>query len=165
MESTLFGLPAHPLLVHGVVVLLPLVAVGLVVMVVVPRSRSHLMWATLVLALVVAILTPLAAESGEELAHDVRETGALEHHEGLGENLTPFAVGLAIAAAALAGEDVWRRHTDDDGEHSDRAESRARWVRGVVGGVVVVVAVAATAQAIAVGHSGAAATWETVADG
>ncbi len=165
MESSLFGLPAHPLLVHGVVVLLPLVAVGLVLMVVVPRSRSHLMWATLALAVGVAILTPLAAESGEELAHDVRETAALEQHEGLGENLTPFAVGLAIAAGALAGEDVWRRRTDANAAHSDRADTRARWVRGVVGGLVVVVAVAATAQVVAVGHSGAAATWEAVADG
>ncbi len=165
MESSLFGLPAHPLLVHGVVVLIPLVAVALVLMVLVPRTRRHLVWATLVLAVGVAIMTPLAVESGEELAHDVKETGALEEHEGLGENMTLFAVGLAVGAAALAAEDVWRRRSDADRDPSDQPDARARWARLVVGGVVVLIAVAATAQTIAVGHSGAAATWETVADG
>lgn len=42
--SKLFGLPAHPLVVHVPVVLIPLVVVGLVVLVVKPGLRRTLGW-------------------------------------------------------------------------------------------------------------------------
>ena len=161
MESTLFGLPAHPLLVHAVVVLIPLAGIAMVVMVLVPRTRSHLVWATLLVAIAAAALTPWAAESGEELAHQVDETAALENHEGLGENLTPFAVALAIGAAGLAAEHVLAdRRSNDFG-----MSARRRWVPITVAGVALVTAVAGTAQVVAVGHSGAEATWEGVTMG
>ncbi len=156
MESTLFGLPAHPLLVHAVVVLIPLAAIAMVLMVVAPRTRSHLVWATLVLAVAAAALTPWAAESGEELAHQVDETATIERHEGLGENLTPFAVGLAVGAAALAAEHVRSERRSADFGHA----ARRRWVPIGVSALALVTAVAATAQVVAVGHSGAEATWE-----
>ncbi len=160
--SELFGLPAHPLLVHGVVVLIPLVAFAMFLMVFIPRTRRSLVWGTLVLAAVTAILTPLAAESGEELAEGVRETSVLERHEGLGENLTPFAVALVIGAAGLAGVEVIARRRERGGS-SGWADHAAVLV--VVSTVAVVVAGAATAQAVFVGHSGAQATWEDAAGG
>ena len=39
--ENLFGLPAHPLVVHAAVVLLPLAAIGTIVVAVLPRARRH----------------------------------------------------------------------------------------------------------------------------
>ena len=39
--QSLFGLPAHPLIVHAAVVLLPLAAICTVVTAAVPRTRRH----------------------------------------------------------------------------------------------------------------------------
>lgn len=155
--SELFGLPAHPLLVHGVVVLVPLVAFAMLLMVAVPRTRRSLVWATLVLAAVGAILTPLAAESGESLEDSVSESSALERHEDLGEAMTPFAVALAVGAFGLAGLDVIKRR------QASGASSGLGDHRGVVVALsilAVVTAAGATAQTVVVGHSGAQATWE-----
>ncbi len=160
--SELFGLPAHPLLVHGVVVLIPLVAFAMILMVVVPRTRRSLVWATLLLAVVGAILTPLAAESGEELAEGVRETETLERHEGLGEAMTPFAIALAIGASGLAGVEMIGRR-GDRGAPNGPANHRAVLI--AVSALAIVTAGAAMAQTVFVGHSGAQATWEDSTDG
>ena len=42
MLDTVLGLPLHPLVVHAVVVLLPLVALGVMALAVVPRWRARL---------------------------------------------------------------------------------------------------------------------------
>ncbi len=47
----LFGIPAHPLLVHAAVVLLPLAAVAIVIVAAVPRARRHYAPIALVLAI------------------------------------------------------------------------------------------------------------------
>ncbi len=39
--DTLFGLPAHPLIVPAAVVLLPIAAIGLIVVALVPKLRRH----------------------------------------------------------------------------------------------------------------------------
>lgn len=158
--ADIFGLPAHPLLVHAVVVLIPLAAVAVTAMVVVPRTRRYLVWPTLALAVTAAVLTPLAAESGESLADRVDETAALEQHEGLGEAMTPFAVGLAIGAAALALEDVAKRRAEPG---PALAWTHTRAARIGLASIALVSAVAATAQTVAVGHSGAEATWQKAA--
>lgn len=159
--SELFGLPAHPLLVHGVVVLVPLVAFAMLLMVAVPRTRRALAWATLVLAAVGAILTPLAAESGEALTERVSETSTLERHEDLGEAMTPFSVALAVGAVGLAGLDVIRRR-QERGASSGPCDHRA--VAVALSVLAVVTAGAGTTQAVLVGHSGAQATWQDTGD-
>jgi len=51
------GLPTHVLLVHGAVVLVPLLAVGAVLYALVPKLRPRLTWVVLLLA----VVAPLAA--------------------------------------------------------------------------------------------------------
>ena len=44
--DSLFGLPAHPLLVHGAVVLVPLAALGTIVIAFWPAARERIGWIT-----------------------------------------------------------------------------------------------------------------------
>lgn len=61
--STINGLPAHVLLVHFIVVLAPLTAILAILCAVWPAARQRLVWLVLVLAGVVAVLTPLTTEA------------------------------------------------------------------------------------------------------
>ncbi len=47
MPELLGGLPLHPLVVHGVVVLLPLAAIGMIVTSFVTRWRNSFQWVIL----------------------------------------------------------------------------------------------------------------------
>ena len=62
------GLPLHPLVVHAVVVLVPISAIGMVVAMAVPRWRSPLQWYALVGLGVGAVGTYLAKISGDSLS-------------------------------------------------------------------------------------------------
>ncbi len=58
--SNLFGLPAHPLIVHAVVVLVPLVALGAVGVVLWRGLRDRVGWLVVAGAATTAVLVPLA---------------------------------------------------------------------------------------------------------
>ena len=136
------GVPAHPLLVHAVVVLLPLAALGAVA--VAARPYGPLVAA---LALAGAGTAVLARIAGEQLEAAVEISpgfeAVIDQHERFGTFTAiaawPFAL-LAVAACVLARRD----------------RGRALWVLTAVAGVVAVVAT------VLAGHSGAAAVWGDV---
>ena len=162
--AKLFGLPAHPLLVHAAVVLLPLAAVLAVVVAVVPRARPAYAWVAVVLAVVATGFVGLAQGSGEALEESVRETPVVEEHAESGESVLPWAAVMTAAIGALAVGDEWRRRsaTARDGRPLGLPDAPG-WVRpalSIVTLLVVLTAVGGTVQVIRVGHSGARATWE-----
>lgn len=112
----LFGLPAHPLLVHVPVVIIPL---GLLVALVAlwPRARRGAALAAAALAVVGALGAVLAAGAGEKLEDDVRETELSEEHAAQGDRVEPAAAGFgALAVAgAVAVEAARRRPRRSDG--------------------------------------------------
>ena len=75
--TTLGGLPAHVLLVHAVVVLVPLSALLVLLVGVWPAARRRWAVPAAVLAVVAAVAVPLATESGEWLEHRVESTALL----------------------------------------------------------------------------------------
>ena len=162
--SRLFGLPAHPLIVHAVVVLVPLAAIGLIVVAVWPASRPHLLVATVLVATAALVFTPLATSSGEALEEQVHETAAVQHHAELGDAMTAFSVALFAGAAGVGGLEFVRRRRQRAGA-TDAHWSDSRAVAIGVSAFAVVVAVAATVQVAYVGHTGASATWESVQSG
>ena len=99
----LFGSSAHPLLVHAVVVLAPLCSLGVAVSALWPAAGRRLAWVLLGLTTITAAMVPLAAESGEALDEMVKENALVERHAELGDDYPPYAVGLLIGAAAVAG--------------------------------------------------------------
>ncbi len=109
MLDTVFGVPTHALVVHAVVVLLPLAALGGIAVALVPALRRR--YGTVVGLLTVAAVAavPVATRSGERLferqsarfgPNDVTEAGLMEEHATLGEDLLPWAL-LLLAGVAL----------------------------------------------------------------
>jgi uncharacterized membrane protein len=151
--NELFGLPAHPLLVHAAVVLLPLAALATIVVAVVPKTRRHYAPVALVLAIAALGAVGLAQGSGEEFEEEVTETELVEEHTEQGESVLPWAIALVVVAAGVTAVDPLADRYPD-------ANLTGRTVSVVLVIVTLVVAVGATWAVIDVGHSGAKATWD-----
>jgi len=146
------GLPAHPLLVHIPVVILPIAAIGLIAIVLVPRLRPAFGWVVLAALLVGAGGSLLAKESGEALAARVGWPG---DHADLGDRLP--LVAFALLAVAIAWFVLMRR----DSSRPDQGSGirRTTLLTRLVGAVACVLAIATIVLTILVGHSGAVAVW------
>ncbi len=153
--DTLFGLPAHPLIVHAAVVLLPIAAIGLIVVALVPKARRHYAPVVFALALVATVAVGLAQQSGESLEGQVEKTEQVEEHTAQGETVLPWAIAVTIVSAAVAAEPYLR---DRLGKVSPKV------VAGVLISASVIAGVGATWTVIEVGHSGATSVWSDVGD-
>jgi hypothetical protein len=148
----LFGLPAHPLVVHAAVVLLPLAAAATLICAAVPRARRHYAPVALAVALMATIAVGLAQGSGEELEEQVDETELVEEHTEQGERVLPWAIGVTVAAAAVTAAPLVAR----------RRPTSPRALTAVLVTLSLVVGAVATWTVVEVGHSGAKATWDDV---
>ena len=101
MPVKIGGLPAHVLLVHAVVVLLPLAALMLVLGVLWPQARRKFGVLTPLAALVGLVLVPVTTHAGEWLESRLPRSKAIERHADLGDQLLPWAAGLFVMAAAV----------------------------------------------------------------
>ena len=97
MFDLINGLPVHALVVHAVVVLLPLGALGTIAIAVRPAWRHTYGPLVVVITAVATVLLPVATSSGEALEERVGNPG--EHAE-LGDQLIWFAA-LPMLALAL----------------------------------------------------------------
>ncbi len=170
------GLPAHVLLVHLVVVLIPLTAVLLLLVAFWPAARRHLSVLTAALALIGLVSVPVTTNAGHWLQRRVPATPLLGVHVQLGDTMLPWAVGLAVVALAFAARQVLahRRRPDLDagvavgaGREGPGAAVAAR-SRSAPGGralsvvlavLAVVVAVGSVFTVYRIGDSGAQAAW------
>ena len=148
--TTLFGLPAHALLNHPIVVLATLLAFLVILCALWPAARRRLVWFNLALAVAVVVLTPLTVSAGEWLYNQQSEHSAiLETHEERAEGALYFAVGLLVVSVVQAVQ--------------HRIESRAtepkKALAVVVAVVAVVVGVWATYGVVMIGDAGAQAVW------
>lgn len=138
------GLPFHPLIIHLVVVMVPLASLAMTVVIFFPSLRKPFVPLAVGMAVVGAVSSFLAVESGEALMARVGHPG---DHQALGERVLPFAVAFALASL------IWALVSR--GTHP-----RALWVGRVLGAVVVVLAVLTTTFTVLAGHSGAQTSWE-----
>ena len=149
--DTLFGLPAHPLLVHVPVVVMPLTALGLVVMALSPSWRARIGWLVVVGTFLDGIAVQLAMSSGEALQDHVGERALVQHHAELADLLRPLALLLFLVALGLMLLDRRRARPG--------APALPSWVGPVVAVVAVLAAIGSVVQMTRVGHSGADAVW------
>jgi glucan phosphoethanolaminetransferase (alkaline phosphatase superfamily) len=155
----LFGLPAHPIIVHAAVVLLPMAAVATVVVAAIPRAPRLYGPIVLVVSAAAAVAVGLAQSSGEGLEERVRETALVEAHTSQAEQVLPWAIAVALVAAALTAAPYVRRYLPS---------VKPQLARVALVVVALVAGAGATWTIIDVGHSGAKATWsdtQAVEDG
>ncbi|MCM3882333.1 DUF2231 domain-containing protein [Frankia sp. R82] len=156
------GLPAHALLVHVVVVLVPLAAAMAVGSAVWPAARRRLGAATPVAALVALVSVPLTTHAGEWLEARVPSTPLVRRHTELGDALLPWVLVLFVLAAAL-----WllqRRAAPATASPDGQTRSQAgRPIHGAItiaiAVLTIVAAVGSVVQVVRIGESGAKAVW------
>lgn len=142
------GIPVHALVVHAVVVLVPLTAIGAVLMAAWPRfSRLH-GWLVAALSVAAAGSALVAKLAGEALEERVGEPGF--DHADYGTWMPFFAFGLAVVTIALWLVD---RSTPADGPNPRRT------LRLVLAIVTVVVALANGYWVFKTGDSGSRSVW------
>lgn len=177
--TTINGLPAHILLVHAIVVLLPLSAILLVITAAWPGGRRRLAGANAILSVIVLILVPITTDAGEWLERRVEDTALVRDHAELGD--TALFVAFPVAVLALL---IWWRGREQaatqsvptgteqavaaspGGSTSAKPPRRTRLAPAnqLVTTVLIVISVIAAGAAIydvyRIGDSGAKASWQ-----
>lgn len=159
--NSFFGLPSHPLLVHGATVLLPLAAVGGILIAFSKSWRDRIGWLVVAIGGLGVVFTWLAKESGEALEEAVEGGGVswevLHRHTQMGETLLTWVIPFFILLVAVMVYDRMKKGA---------ASGRDPIALGIAV-LLVVTAGLATYRTIETGHSGAKSVWGNVkvADG
>ncbi|MFI5694689.1 DUF2231 domain-containing protein [Kribbella sp. NPDC051586] len=155
--QTVNGLPAHVLLVHAIVVLLPLSAALLALTALWPAARRRLAGPNAILSLLVVVLVPITTSAGEWLEHRLTPNPLIHKHTELGDT----AIYAAIAVAALAVVVWWRQR-----ESTGRTPATRTFLAPTSGALTatltvaaLVVSAAAVYDVVRIGDSGAKASW------
>lgn len=146
--DTIGGLPVHALVVHVSVVLVPVAALGAILIGLRSAWSRRFGIIVVLLAAVGTVATVVSKESGERLAERV---GLPEPHAQLGDRLPLIAAALFVLVLIL-----W---LVDRGIPANR--SRPAWLI-VVAIAVIALAVFTGWWTIRVGDSGARAVWEPI---
>ena len=166
MPNEINGLPAHVLLIHLVVVLVPAAALLLVGQ---AWSRPIRRWAGLLgplMCLGALAMVPVTTQAGnwfrDHLPKALADSPAVRRHAELGDGLLPWVIAMFVLSVAVF---VLGRRTGEESEPVVLAPSA-----GTAGTLVIVqiaVAVLATiaatgsiVQTIRIGDSGAQAVWK-----
>jgi len=170
---TVAGVPAHPLVVDAVAVLLPLAALCSVGLAVHRGARRRFGWPVLVLTVVAVAAVPLAESTGTQLRNHLGRAAndpLLARHAALGAQLLPYALGFGVTVVLLvvAGRlaDRERAATARPANGTDKtAAVSTTWRRiSVLASVLVIgMSVVTTVDVIRIGTTGAEAVWHGVA--
>ena len=145
MFDTVNGLPAHPLFIHIVVVLLPLSAIGMIALVLIPQFRGRVQKYFVAGGVLISVVGAFVArESGQALA-EVR--GVANEHQDWGNRTFYLAIALVVISTLWLWLDT-------------KPKSVARTVIGIM---VVLVSLAAIISTVLTGDSGAKQVWENSA--
>ncbi len=140
------GLPLHPMIVHAPVVLIPLVAAGLVLLLVRPSLRRTVGPLVVLLAIGALVTSFAAVWSGEQLGEAMQRGSELDEHERWGNITRLLSVLLTVGVVAFVA--------------LDRFKPDRRSLTTAVGIVTAVVAMAAMGAVGFTGHAGAKLAWE-----
>jgi len=170
--NTFFGIPSHPLFVHIPAVLLPLAAVGVVMMLIRPAWHVRYRWAVLGVGVAGTIGAIFAADAGEALEERiVSKEGAAaasgwEDHAQAGDTAQVFAIIFLVVLAAyivvpyfMERRAAKGRVSAADGSAGSATTSIPRWVSLLLALLVVGASVGTVTTVILAGHSGAKAVW------
>ena len=142
--ASLGSLPAHPLIVHAIIVLIPLLSVVIVVGLFVRKLLSVVHIYVAAGLGVVAVAAVGAKSSGEALGAVV---GLPAEHAEWGNILVPLTVALFVAFVVFCVVTYY---------------ASVRWLSLAFAVIVGLLAVASSGMTVAVGHSGAESVWQRV---
>jgi hypothetical protein len=152
MFDTILGLPVHSLVVHVVVVLVPLAAVGVIGMAIVPAWRERFGAAVLAIATIGLVSVPVATISGNKLKARLNASGItgdqINHHMNMGKLVIYPTAALWVLAVTMV---VMDRRSRGGGAGSTSVK--------VVAILSIVAALAAAIQVTITGHLGSTAVW------
>ena len=160
---TIDGIPLHPLVVHAVVVLLPLAALGAVVIAVRRSWRRTFGIPVLLIALAGVAAVPMATTTGSQLWTALGVNNPLiDVHAQRATWLLPVALGFLVllAGAVLTELSAVRAEV---GAHAAPPASPTR--HRVTTGLSVLAALtglAVTAIVVWVGHAGSVVVWQGI---
>ncbi len=169
MLDTVLGLPVHALVVHAVVVLVPLAALGAIAIAAVPRWRSP--YGILVAGVATAglVMVPVAVTSGQRLRERIPASGVvadqIDAHATLGRVVIWPTLVMWVFTVALV---LLSRGGRTDRSRSRGLSSRPSWSAhtGQAGRLVTTVALLAALSALVAagvvaraGHLGSTAVW------
>ncbi|RSM43929.1 hypothetical protein DMB66_52810 [Actinoplanes sp. ATCC 53533] len=157
MFDQINGMPVHALVIHAAVVFVPLLALVAIAYAVVPRWRTKVGWAAVLLAIAAPATTFVAKLSGEELRERLVADGlsgpplvVIDDHMGFGTLTLYFSLGLAAVTLIMVFLTLRR---------SERRLPRV----AELGLTVIMVALAAVSgyYVFKTGDTGAQAVWGT----
>ena len=154
MPETVFGLPLHILVNHAPVVLVPLSALGAVVLALLPRGRAAVRWPLLFVLTVTLVSVPVTTRSGQALLTRLVREGSLggaalekvQRHQQFGELLFWPVLALWLLVVGLVVLDR-------------RGRSAPKGAVPALAALTVVAATAATVVVVLTGHLGSEAVW------
>lgn len=151
MFEEINGLPAHPLVVHAAVVLVPLFCLAVLVYALIPRTRRATWWGMVGLAILAPAAAFLATRTGESLletSYPDQVPDVLYDHEEFGEATLFGSLALAVVSLVLVyltRPAVGRRLPS--------------WVSWVLAAIAVVLALVTGFYVVQTGDSGARSVW------
>jgi hypothetical protein len=164
--TSIFGLPAHPLFAHVPVVLVPLAAIGAVLMCW-PKLRARIGWWVIGILVVAGIATQFAVSSGQNLKEYVTETSLVRDHTRMGENLRPWLLlmFLCLLGVLIIDRVVQKRASAASGD-TTAGDSRGagRDVMRIASTGLLALALVFSAMSVywvyEIGHSGSKSVWQ-----
>jgi hypothetical protein len=148
MFDTIMGLPVHALVVHAVVVLVPLAALGLIAVAVRPAWRHSYLPVVALLATAGLAMVPVATMSGQKLENRVHVSNVIaqriQDHSQMGRLVIYPTLAMWLLALAML--------------YLDRKQQAGRGMT-IIAVLAVVGAIAATGQVAVTGHLGSKALW------
>lgn len=161
--ENLFGLPAHPLMVHVPVVLIPLAGVIAIVFAFRTQWLDRFGWGLVALSGVAALGGILAAGSGEGLEDTARNKPGFGDHAEMGEAARNLGLLFFLIVLAVVLVRHFARTKGADKGALKFAASKAGAM--VLAGALVLSAAAATVTITIAGHQGAKLVWEQKSGG
>lgn len=163
MLDRVSGLPAHPLIVHGAVVFVPLLVLGAILYAVLPMFRGHLRWPVGLLGLVAPLAIIAARVSGVTFSKNKNVQSPqlqalIRTHQSYGDRAMWFTIALGVVAIAFVVLVAPRPSVSVTGGTSTAA-SRPMAVQIAFAVVAVVLAIVVAYYVYKVGDSGAHMAW------
>lgn len=153
MPETVFGLPLHPLVVHGAIVLVPVAALLAVIIAVSQERRSRwgvLTWLLATAAVGAAVGAKLTGETLEATLYPTVTPLATAQHVDYGSSSVWFVLALWLSVSGVLLIDLDRRRRDAYG---------SALLPTIVAVVTIVAAMAATGQVLLTAWTGSEARW------